>query len=120
MPYTAVDVTDVEPLRGGEHGLRQMRRALGVSAFGINYISLPPNSKSKEHDESTSGQEEVYVILSGGGVFEIDDEEQNLVPGRWIFVTPGSTRQIRSNDEGITYLCAGAVPGGPYVARDPF
>ncbi len=120
MPYTAVDVADVEPRRGGEHGLRQMRRALGVSALGINYISLPPNSEGPEHDESTTGQEEVYVILSGDGVLRVAGDELPLVPGRWIFVAPGTPRQVVSGDEGVAWLCAGAVPGGAYVARDPF
>ena len=41
-------------------------KGLGVSSFGINVLKLPPNwADYPEHDETKTGQEEVYVVMAG-------------------------------------------------------
>jgi mannose-6-phosphate isomerase-like protein (cupin superfamily) len=112
-----VDARDIEPRNGV---FRQLRRALGVTAFGINQIDLPPGAEGYEHDETSSGQEEVYVFLAGRGVMHVDGEEIEVYPGRYVFVEPATTRKPVAGPEGLRWVCIGSVPGGPYVARDPF
>ena len=36
---------------------------------------------------------------------------------RFVFVPPGTQRQVRAGDEGLTFVCVGAPPGRPYVPR---
>ena len=48
---------------------------LGVGAFGLNWFELGPNVVGREHDESDTGQEEVYVVVRGTGVWRIDGDE---------------------------------------------
>ena len=44
------------------------RSGLGVTAFGMQIISLPENAnRYPEHDHSHDGQEEVYLVLTGFG-----------------------------------------------------
>ena len=38
---------------------------LGTSAFGFNLVEIGPGGQIPEHDESGSGQVELYVILEG-------------------------------------------------------
>ena len=52
-----------------------VRRELGVEAFGINWIDLPPGAEGFEHDESESQQEEVNVVVRGSGVYRIEGED---------------------------------------------
>jgi mannose-6-phosphate isomerase-like protein (cupin superfamily) len=113
MPYRAVDASEIEAEREGR--LRRVRVALGVSAFGINHIQLPPGGHGKEHDESATGQEEVYFVLAGGGSMTVDGDVVELKRDRYVFVPPGTTRQVRAGDEGITYICVGAPPGRAYT-----
>jgi uncharacterized cupin superfamily protein len=117
MSYTVVDSADVEPRNGV---FRQMRRALGATAFGINQFDLPPGAEGFEHDESSSGQEEVYVYLAGSGVLRVDGEEVPVQAGRWVLVGPGVTRKPVAGPDGLSWVAVGSVPGGAYVQRDPF
>ena len=42
-----------------------VRRTLGVRAFGINVVDIPPGGQIPEHDETKRDQEEVFYVLSG-------------------------------------------------------
>ncbi len=117
MTYRVVDAKEVEPRKGV---FRLIRRALGVTAFGINQVDMPPGTQGFEHDEADSGQEEVYLALSGGGVLRVDGEEIELRPGRYVLVSPDATRMVVAGPEGLSWICVGSVPGGAYVVREPF
>lgn len=113
MAYKALDAIDIEAEREGR--IRRVRVALGVSAFGINHIHLPPNGRGSEHDEARTGQEEVYFVLDGDGTMTVEGDVVELKPQRYVFVPPGVTRQIRAGDAGVSYICVGAPPGRGYV-----
>jgi mannose-6-phosphate isomerase-like protein (cupin superfamily) len=112
MPYKALDATEIEAEREGR--LRRVRIALGVTAFGINHNRLPPGGHGKEHDEAVTGQEEVYFVLEGSGTMAVDGDVVELRPERYVFVPPGTVRQVRAGDEGLAYICVGAPPGRGY------
>lgn len=119
MSYTVVDVEDV-PGEGPGGAVRFVRRRLGATAFGINQLELGPGAAGLEHDEAGSGQEEVYVVLRGGGVLRVGGEEVELRPGRYVRVGPGVVRQPVAGPEGLAWVAIGAVPGGVYAPRRPF
>jgi mannose-6-phosphate isomerase-like protein (cupin superfamily) len=114
MGHTVIDAADVEPSFGV---FRKMRLALGATGFGINQVELPPGAAGREHDEAESGQEEVYVVLSGSGVMRIDDEEVELVEGRWLRVDPAHTRQPVAGSDGLRLVMVGGTPGQGFVPR---
>jgi mannose-6-phosphate isomerase-like protein (cupin superfamily) len=116
VAYTVVDAKDVEPRNGV---FRQMRRALGVRAFGINLFELPPEVSGFEHDERGTEQEEVYAVIAGSGHMTVDGDELELYPGRWILVTPDTTRNMHSGPDGLSWIVAGA-PVGSYEPHGPF
>jgi mannose-6-phosphate isomerase-like protein (cupin superfamily) len=113
-PYRVVDLDDVEPAMGV---FRKMRIALGVTGFGVNHLPLPPGAPGREHDEAASGQEEVYVVLTGSGVLRVDGEDVPLRPGRWVRVTPSATRVPVAGDDGLTFIAIGSAPGRAYAPR---
>ena len=112
MPYRALDASDIEAEREGR--IRRVRVALGLTAFGLNHIHLPPEGRGKEHDESATGQEEVYFVLEGDGTMSVDGDLVDLKPNRYVFVPPGTTRQVRAGKDGVSYICVGAPPGRGY------
>ena len=64
--YTAKRISDMEAGFGG--GFVKARAELGVTAFGMQVIQLPPDyADYPEHDHAESAQEEVFVALSGSG-----------------------------------------------------
>jgi len=116
------DVVDVSALQGEGPGdaVRFVRRRLRATAFGINWYELRPGQIGREHDESDTGQEEVYVAVRGSGTMTIDGEEVPLRPGTFVRVDPESTRVPRAGDEGLTFIAVGAPPDRSYEPRGPF
>ena len=117
--YSVVDVYTVEPAGPGGH-VRFLRRAVGATAFGFNWFDLAPGSDGPEHDETSTGQEEVMIVLAGAGTLTIDGEELPLVARRVVRLDPEAVRQVRSGQDGLTFVTVGAPRDEPYVARGPF
>lgn len=104
---------------GDQYGFRKVRRELGVSAFGVNVIAMPPGTSGgfHWHDE----QEELYFVHQGEVEFvfgEGDGEQRHrLRPGGIARVDPHTVRQIRNIGDGdAIYVCVGGKDG--YVGRD--
>jgi quercetin dioxygenase-like cupin family protein len=115
MPYKALHESEIEAEREGR--VKRIRTALGVSAFGINQMTFAPGGTGSVHDESATGQEEVYLVLAGGGTLAVDGEEVPLRTGSYVFVAPGTKRQVRAGEAGLTYVCVGSPPGRGYEPR---
>jgi quercetin dioxygenase-like cupin family protein len=97
-------------------GFRKIRRGLGVTAFGINAIVLPPgyDAGAHYHDE----QEETYFVHRGRIEMEFGDGSRHLLgPGGLARVDAHTVRRIRNvGDEDAIYVIAGGKGG--YVGRD--
>lgn len=111
MGYAVVDIDEI-PFRWGT--FKFVRHHLGASAFGFAQIEFPPGKVGAEHDESASGQEEVYLTLAGGGTLEIDGEAVEMKPGRYVLVPPEAKRRPTAGADGMSFLVIGGVPGGVY------
>ena len=112
--YTVKQIDQMQGGFGG--GFKRARAELGVSSFGMQVIDLPPNSGDTypRHDHGEDGQEEVYLLLSGGGEIEIEGEVLTLDQGEMIRIGPGTTRHVRSGPDGARLLVIGGVPGAVY------
>ena len=93
-----------------------VREHLGIRAFGINaYTPSEEGTLISEHDESGSGQEELYVVLDGNASFEIDGETVDAPAGTLVSVGPESKRKATGDG---TVLAVGATPGEAYQGVD--
>jgi uncharacterized cupin superfamily protein len=117
MGYSTVNVHELEA--SGTGTVKFVRRELGVEAFGINWFELPPDAEGHEHDETASGQEEVNVVVRGGGIWRVDGEEVPVREGTFIRFDPESVRCPVAGPEGMTFVGIGARRGS-YEARGPF
>jgi uncharacterized cupin superfamily protein len=97
--------------------MRMVRPGLGITAFGVNIMNLPPEYTTRSHDESSSGQEELYVRLAGTGWIILDDSGDRLAldDEHLAAVGPGVARSLASGPEGLRVLCVGSAPGRPYA-----
>ena len=87
-----------------------IREHLGIHAFGINaYTPGEDGTLISEHDETGSGQEELYIVLDGKATFEIDGQTVDAPAGTFVFVGPGSRR--KATGDGTVSLSA------PHPAR---
>jgi uncharacterized cupin superfamily protein len=96
--------------------MRMVRSGLGLTAFGVNIMNLPPDYTTRSHDESGSGQEELYVRLAGAGWVVLDGsgERLRLDEEHLAAVGPGTPRSLASGPEGLRVLCVGSTPGAAY------
>jgi mannose-6-phosphate isomerase-like protein (cupin superfamily) len=102
---------------GSGPGFRKVRRELGVTAFGVNAVVLPPGYVSGRHLHKR--QEELYFVHRGTIEFTFDDDVKHVLgPGGLARVDPTTVRSFRnvSGSEDAVYLCVGGTGG--YVGRD--
>jgi mannose-6-phosphate isomerase-like protein (cupin superfamily) len=101
---------------GDGYGFRKVRRALGVTAFGVNAIVMPPSYDGflHYHDE----QDELYLVHRGRARVEIGGEVRELGPGGLLHVEATTTRKVSnaSDEEDLVLLVVGGKDG--YVERD--
>lgn len=88
---------------------------LGVTAWGMNVLRLPPDWPDyPDHDHAKDGQEEVYVVIEGSGRLVAAGETWDLVPGTMARVGAAQKRKIIPGPRGATILVLGGTPGKAY------
>jgi mannose-6-phosphate isomerase-like protein (cupin superfamily) len=111
--YTAKRIEDMQAGFGG--GFVKARAELGVTAFGMQVIQMPPDYDGyPDHDHTDSGQEEVFAVLSGSGWMEIEGERVEMDGDTLIRVAPATKRKVFAGPQGIRMLVVGCAPGEPY------
>jgi uncharacterized cupin superfamily protein len=96
-----------------------VRPGLGVTAFGVNVMNLPPDYETKSHDEAESGQEELYVGLEGSGWVVMGDGARCALDNHSaVRVSPGTARVLASGPDGLRVMIVGSQPGRGYVGED--
>jgi uncharacterized cupin superfamily protein len=108
-------VANVDALAEGP-GFRKVRRALGVTAFGVNAIELPPGYETGRHYHDE--QEELYFVHRGRIEMSFGDGSSHVLgPGGVARVDAATVRKVKNvGDEPAVYLVAGGKDG--YVGRD--
>ena len=108
-------VTDGEP---GDPVWYPLQHSLGIDTFGANVFVARNGDELlvAEHDERESGQQELYLVLDGTAVFELDGAEARLERGDALAVTdPGVRRRARALTAGTTLLVVGSA-NGPFAS----
>jgi mannose-6-phosphate isomerase-like protein (cupin superfamily) len=115
LTYASTAIDDLPQLWDGFAKL--VREGMGIAGFGAQIMDLPPDYTTKSHDESDSGQEELYVALRGSGAVIVHgdaDERLPLDPDHVVAVGPAHARTLTSGSDGLRVLCIGGTPGQPY------
>ena len=109
-PYTIVALDEAERT-GGWHLLR---RSLGLEAFGLNVVRIPPGTAIPEHDETDRDQEEVFVTLSGSPTVVLDGERHPLPQWAFARVDPEVVRAVANDgaDEAIVLIASAPRTSG--------
>jgi quercetin dioxygenase-like cupin family protein len=97
-------------------GFRKVRKELGIQAFGVNALVLPPGFKPPRHAHER--QEETYFVHRGTAEFAFGDgTTHRLGPGGVARVDASTVRQVSAaGDEELVLFITGGADG--YVGRD--
>lgn len=114
--YSAKPIDELPSLWDGFAKL--VRAGLDITAFGANIMDLPPDYSTSSHDEADSGQQELYVAVTGSGSVGIDNVQLPLDTDHLVRVDAGTPRVLSSGPEGLRVLCVGGVPGRAYEPQE--
>jgi mannose-6-phosphate isomerase-like protein (cupin superfamily) len=105
----------IEELGEQPYGFRKVRRALGVTAFGVNAIVMPPRFEGFLHYHDL--QDELYFVHAGTARVEVEGEERLLGPGGLFHCESTTPRRVSNGgDDDLVLLVIGGSDG--YVERD--
>lgn len=121
----AFDVGSLQNLPGDETDGRvrmEVGRHFGIRSFGTSaYRSIEGGQVVNEHDEAgfrigLSGQEELYVVVSGRATFTVNDEKVDAPAGSLVFVRDtAAKRGAVAEEPGTTVLAIGGKPGEAFL-----
>jgi quercetin dioxygenase-like cupin family protein len=114
--YSIKHHDEFERMEGsGESTWLLARKACGTRAFGYNLVEIAPGGQIPEHDESGSGQVELYVILEGEATMRLDGEDHPAPAGTFASIEPAATRTILNRSDGtVAAMLIGVEPDGGY------
>ncbi len=110
MGYWATTIDEL-----GDGFMRKVREPLGVTAFGVNALVLPPGTEWFNHTHEQ--QDELYVVHRGRAGFTVDGETFELGAGGLVHVEAATPRQVwNAGDDELVLVIVGGKDG--YVGRD--
>lgn len=95
--------------RASSERLVPVRRALGITTFGVNLMTLTPGQRARIHRHAV--QEEAYLVLEGTLTVLVEQEEYELGPYDAIRVAPALRRQLvnRGSERVLLLALGGSV-----------
>ena len=95
----------------GFEGKQSVKEATEATSCEISFGTLPSGA-AVPFFHSHKANEENYIILSGAGRFQVNDEVFDIAEGSVIRVAPGCDRNLKcTSAEPMTYICIQAKNG---------
>jgi hypothetical protein len=115
--YAVAHLDEIDEVEGERRSFRPVRHHFGIRGFGVTAWSGREVGERiiNEHDESDS-DEELYVVLNGRAVFELDGDRMDAPAGTFVFVRPDVTRTAFAEEPDTTIVALGGTPGKAYEA----
>jgi tetratricopeptide (TPR) repeat protein len=116
--YAVEHVDDIPELNDGRCPMRPVRHHFGISSFGINAwtaANAGDRILNEHEEEDEDANEELYLVMRGHAVFELDGERRDAPAGTFVFVRPGIKRTAFAEEPGTTIVAVGGTPGKPYT-----
>jgi mannose-6-phosphate isomerase-like protein (cupin superfamily) len=120
VPFTLKNLrTDLEDVGSKFDGapdleFRAATHALELEQSGLSYQRVPPDSRFP-YGHTHKTQEEVYVVVRGGGRMKLDDEIVDIREWDVVRVSPGTWRGYEAGPEGLELI----VYGAPHLGAVP-
>jgi quercetin dioxygenase-like cupin family protein len=114
--WQVADVNEIPPVKPDWPATwKSVRHHFGITAFGINAVTKDAgNVLIPEHDETASGQQELYFVHAGEVKATLDGEEVTVPAGSLVHCEPGAKRKFESAASPTTLIVIGASPGKAY------
>ena len=118
--YAVAQLDDIEEFDDAGCHYRPIRHHLGITALGVTAWTARAAGDVviNEHDEGDpTADEELFLVLRGHAVFEIDGDRVDAPAGTLVFAPPRSKRTASARQDGTTIILVEGTPGRGYEAR---
>jgi len=116
--YEVAELDQIEEIDDGREPFRPVRHHFGITSFGVTAWTARAAGDRiiNEHDESGS-DEELYLVLKGRAVFELDGDRVVAPAGAFVFARPDVKRTAFAEEPETTIVALGGTPGKAYEAN---
>ena len=111
--YTIAHLDEIEEITDGRQPWRPVRHHFGITSFGVNTWTAREVGDRiiNEHDEADDENEELYLVMQGRAVFELDGDRVDAPAGTFVLARPGVKRTAFAEEPETTILALGGTPG---------
>jgi hypothetical protein len=120
MVAAVADLDEIEEFEDAGCHYRPIRHHLGITAFGVTAWTARAAGERviNEHEEDDpTADQELFLVLGGHAVFEVDGERVDAPAGTLVFAPPGTKRIASAMVDGTTIVAVEGTPGRAYEAR---
>jgi len=79
-------------------------RNSGIKNQSLAEATVPPGTRTQRHYHERS--EEIYYVLRGCGIMEIDGETRDIGPGDAVAIPPGARHHVANHGlDPLVFLC---------------
>jgi tetratricopeptide (TPR) repeat protein len=115
--YAVARLDEIDEVNDGREPFRPVRHHFGITSFGVTAWTARDAGDRiiNEHDESPpDSAEELYIVVRGRAVFELDGDRVAAPAGTFVFAPPGVKRTAFAEEPETTILALGGTPGKAY------
>ena len=114
--WRVADVAEIPPVKPDWPATwKSVRHFFGIGGFGINAVTKDAGEVLiPSHDETGSGQQELYFVHDGEVTATLDGEEVRVAAGGFVACEPAVNRKFESAASPTTLLVIGGTTGKVY------
>src|SRR3954452_20858159 len=101
--YAVARLDEIDEVNDGREPFRPVRHHFGITSFGVTAWTARDGGDRiiNEHDESEPGSaEELYLVMRGRALFELDGDRVAAPAGTFVFAPPGVQRAGFAEEPG--------------------
>lgn len=120
VDYATARLDEIEELLDSGARYRPIRHRLGITSFGVTAWTARAAGEViiNEHDDGDpSADEELFVVVRGHAVFEVDGDRVEAPAGTLVFLPPRAERTATAAVGDTVVLAIEGTPGRAYEAR---
>jgi len=116
--YAVAQLDEIDALADGRFSYRPVRHHFGITSFGVTAWvgAAAGDAIINEFDEDSEPAEELFVVVSGRAVFELEGNRVEASPGTLVFTRQGTRRTAVAGEPATTILVVDGSPGTAYDA----
>jgi tetratricopeptide (TPR) repeat protein len=118
--YAVAHLDEIEEFEDVGCFYRPIRHHLGITAFGVTAWTahaVGDRVINERDEDDPTADEELFLVLRGHAVFELDGDEVDAPAGTLLFAPPRTARKASAREAGTTVILLEGAPGKAYDAR---